>query len=67
VLDGLMQELGLDGSSLNSLVKGPAESIGSASDAPTDGDASKTAAKPKAKPAPISGLKSGEPADLTAK
>jgi hypothetical protein len=41
VLDGLMQELGLDGSSLNSLVKGPAESIGSASDAPTDGGASK--------------------------
>lgn len=51
VLDGLMKELGLDGSSLNSLVKGPAEqTAGLAADS---GKAEEPKQEPKAKQAAL--------------
>ncbi|MBX7541657.1 flotillin family protein [Qipengyuania sphaerica] len=47
VLDGLMKELGLDGSSLNSLVKGPAEQTGGFE---ADSDAAEAKEEPAVKP-----------------
>lgn len=60
VLDGLMKELGLDGSSLNSLVKGPAEQtagLASGEDAEDAGE------EPKALPANGKSKDEGENAD----
>lgn len=51
VLDGLMKELGLDGSSLNSLVKGPAEQTGGF--ASNEDDADEPKEEPKAKQAAL--------------
>ena len=58
VLDGLMKELGLDGSSLNSLVKGPAEqTAGLAVEA--EDEMSKPEAKAEKKALPASGKPKG--------
>ncbi len=66
VLDGLMKELGLDGSSLNSLVKGPAEQTGgfSAAEAVEEDKPDRKAlpANGKSKAAPAKG-EGSQPAD----
>lgn len=52
VLDGLMKELGLDGSSLNGLVKGPADAEGAASLTDVIADVQKQVVEAEAKSAP---------------
>lgn len=59
VLDGLMKELGLDGSSLNSLVKGPAEQTGGFSAAQPAEEA-----RPEKKTLPANGKAKGTPAKV---
>ncbi|GAB5351864.1 flotillin family protein [Qipengyuania sp. 483] len=60
VLDGLMKELGLDGSSLNSLVKGPAEQTGGFD---VKEDVTGPEEEPKALPAKDKAKDEGESAD----
>lgn len=60
VLDGLMKELGLDGSSLNSLVKGPAEQTGGFD---AEEDVVDPKEEPKALPAKDKAKDEGESAD----
>ena len=60
VLDGLMKELGLDGSSLNSLVKGPAEQTGGFD---VEEDVAGPKEEPKALPAKDKANDEGESAD----
>ncbi|MCA0978751.1 flotillin family protein [Qipengyuania flava] len=60
VLDGLMKELGLDGSSLNSLVKGPAEQAGGFD---VHDDVADTKEEPKALPANDKAKDEGESAE----
>ncbi|MAM36980.1 MAG: flotillin [Erythrobacter sp.] len=60
VLDGLMKELGLDGSSLNSLVKGPAEQTGGFD---VEEDVAGPEEEPKALPAKDKANDEGESAD----
>ena len=60
VLDGLMKELGLDGSSLNSLVKGPAEQTGGFD---VEEDVAGPEEEPKALPAKDKAKDEGESAN----
>ena len=60
VLDGLMKELGLDGSSLNSLVKGPAEQTGGFD---VEEDVAGPKEEPKALPAKDKAKDEGQSAD----